>query len=379
MRIRLFSLAIHIATFTLVLVSIICSFEEELHFITDSESNINLNEVRLEPTFEVADDGQEYVWQLPASKVNGVILLAPGCHHAATDFWDKQRGCEDCIGLPEEKRIVRTALSRGYAVIAVSAGGRGFNPECWDVTFPTIDESSDISPTIFVLQTWLREKSLSHVPVYAIGASSGGAFVLVLALRFPFAAVCSQIMAAPPNVFRASNIGDAEEGRTWKYPPTLFVHMPRDSRTAARVKHGLSVLHKEKVPAKELRVMPKPLTPSFLSERITSMPKDTSAAIYAVLREAGTIDERGFLREDPRSPTSGWREALRALQGRPGLAGDSLAPDESPIAEELNVLYARHEIVSDFMQETLDWFEASLGSTLQAHAEHLAHQAHQEP
>ena len=37
---------------------------------------------------------------------------------------------------------------------------------------------------------------------------------------------------------------------------------------------------------------------------------------------------------------------------------DSLGPDESNIAEVLNVAWAMHEITADFMSETLDFFDA---------------------
>ena len=39
--------------------------------------------------------------------------------------------------------------------------------------------------------------------MFALGASSGGAFVLVLALRFPLAAVCAQIMAVPGHYLKS--------------------------------------------------------------------------------------------------------------------------------------------------------------------------------
>jgi hypothetical protein len=38
------------------------------------------------------------------------------------------------------------------------------------------------------------------------------------------------------------------------------------------------------------------------------------------------------------------------------VAGDSLVADKSPIAEELNVAWAMHEITAEFIERTLDWF-----------------------
>ena len=40
---------------------------------------------------------------------------------------------------------------------------------------------------------------------------------------------------------------------------------------------------------------------------------------------------------------------------KPGGAPDSLVPDESAVAEALNVAWAAHEIASDPMAQTLQW------------------------
>jgi hypothetical protein len=72
----------------------------------------------------------------------------------------------------------------------------------------------------------------------------------------------------------------------------------------------------------------------------------------AALRDAGLLDSEGYLREDPRR--SEWREALRRQAAR---IGDSMVPDESPIAEVLNVAYAAHELCADGFDEDMKWLE----------------------
>ena len=58
--------------------------------------------------------------------------------------------------------------------------------------------------------------SLPEAPLVALGASSGGAFALMLPSLVPnIKAVVSQIMAIPPAMLP-----------DLKMPPTLFVHMP---------------------------------------------------------------------------------------------------------------------------------------------------------
>ena len=76
----------------------------------------------------------EYVFQKPQSsssqQINGVIFLAHGCSHSATDWWPKSELCSKCIGLPIEISIVKEALKRNYFVISMSSTDR--NHKCWN-------------------------------------------------------------------------------------------------------------------------------------------------------------------------------------------------------------------------------------------------------
>jgi hypothetical protein len=63
------------------------------------------------------------------------------------------------------------------------------------------------------------------------------------------------------------------------------------------------------------------------------------------------LDTANFLKEDPRRST--WRDALASVNGLSQL--DSLMADHSPVSEEMNVAWANHELVSDYIDETLDF------------------------
>jgi hypothetical protein len=63
----------------------------------------------------------------------GVLFVAHGCNHAATDWLPKSDACPRCTGLPEETNITRTALRRGIAVVAVSSAARRSH-RCWDLS-----------------------------------------------------------------------------------------------------------------------------------------------------------------------------------------------------------------------------------------------------
>jgi hypothetical protein len=54
----------------------------------------------------------ELVYQTPdrvlGKQSRAILFLAHGCSHAATDFFDQSPTCPKCIGLPVERRIVRS-------------------------------------------------------------------------------------------------------------------------------------------------------------------------------------------------------------------------------------------------------------------------------
>ena len=165
-------------------------------------------------TYDASTLGAEAMWQIPRN-AKQILFVAHGCQHSATDFWAPTAQCPQCLGLPEEVRITKQALEEGFAVIAISSNDRDFS-RCWnfDVDGPRVKVA---------IERFRAAHGLQDLPLVAFGASSGGAFVLQLAAIMPVAAVVSQIMAIPPSMLPSP------------MPPTLFVHMAKDQRTAALV------------------------------------------------------------------------------------------------------------------------------------------------
>jgi hypothetical protein len=264
-----------------------------------------------------------------------------GCSHSAGDFWPADApGCGGhCLGLPEERRITEAALAARLFVVAASSADRALK-RCW---WPATD-----GPRVAAaLATLLTREGVIDAPLYALGASSGGAFVTQL----PFyvanvSALCVQIMGAAPESLLP------RAGAT--FPPSRWVHMPRDAAMASFVASALTALQSAEQTAEEARVAPQRVTPDFLALRVASIDANASAAVAAALQAAGLLDGEGFLRADPRR--SDWRAALSSLPAGT-LRGDTLAADASPIAEELNVAWAQHEIVSDGINDTLAFFK----------------------
>ncbi len=296
--------------------------------------------------------GVETVWQKPAGTAKGLLFLAHGCNHGAIDFWPQSPACTQCIGLPEEVRISKEALQAGWAVVAMSSADRSFS-RCWDF-------NTDGPAVAGALAKFRQAHGLNELPLAAMGASSGGAFVLQLPQAVPgMAAVVSQIMAIPPQMLISQD--------NQPFPPALFVHMARDTRTSALVDKCVRKLKQNGFKAASIEVPPLAITDDYFASRIAGLGGATSQRLRRVLDKASLLDGAGKLLDDPRRTP--WRDAVRAASGLaeqlPGVAPgvtDSLQADESAVAEELNVAWAAHEITADYMRQTLAWIESKGGA-----------------
>ena len=113
--------------------------EKEVHKLSQNHDQHNISQrgtlrgirVLLDPedVHGAIDDKIELVYQTPEGfhpslRTKALLFIAHGCSHAATDMFDHSESCEQCIGLPIEKRIVRSALKKGFAVVAVTSSDR---------------------------------------------------------------------------------------------------------------------------------------------------------------------------------------------------------------------------------------------------------------
>ncbi|KAG2499115.1 hypothetical protein HYH03_002699 [Edaphochlamys debaryana] len=303
-------------------------------------------------------DKVEAVWQLPPKDkpTKGVLLFCHGCNHGAIDLWPKSESCPQCIGLPEEMNITLHSLLRGYAVVAVSSRART-RSRCWQSfwgggggeDYASGEElTTDWQRVKRVLDTLLPREGLSRLPLFALGGSSGGGFVLGLPGVMP-----GRIMGGPPGIAKDYKLVSGET-----YPPTMFVHMPRDTHIGQLVSMDVEDMRKEGVVVREVRVHPQPLTPLYLAQRCApEIDEPTSRAIHEAFRAADYIDAAGHLRHNPRAAPS-WRRLLAGAQV-PGLDRLRLESDASPLSEELNLLFAGHELTSETTTDMLDFLEGA--------------------
>ena len=206
-----------------------------------------------------------------------------------------------------------------------------------------------------MLSSWRLKYSLPpSLPLSAFGASSGGSFVSLLAhLPQPEARAHSLVVHIASGAKQALQTAVKGVGG---YPPTLFVHMPRDRATAGRVLRAVAVLRGQGGEADELRCGEKRMDEGFFARRIPGLKAAESAELFRALREEGIIGEDGRMTTDGRRTS--WREAVDRYTDR---HRDSKLDDwskfEDGIEEEMNVAYAFHEMSAEFAEEWMDWIQ----------------------
>ncbi|CAL9245876.1 unnamed protein product, partial [Arabidopsis halleri] len=282
----------------------------------------------VKPTVEI-QNGTQLIWTIPNSP-KAVLFIAHGCHRKASDFWDKSSDCPECTGLPEERILVRFALARKFAVLTVSSAGT-----CW--TFGK--EKSIVGKMI---KSWVDKHKLERLPLVGLGASSGGYFVSALATEMQFSSIVLMIAEGVFDQIRISK----------QYPPTLFVHMPKDVYRQQKIREFLEGLRMEGIDAAEIECLDLPISPDFLADRIPGLHPDVSTKLFKLFQDKGFVDGKGYMKRDGRRTP--WKQAL---------SGYKISLEQSlitPVEEELNLAYAYHEMTSLQSDQIFSWFESHM-------------------
>ncbi|XVF60790.1 hypothetical protein PTKIN_Ptkin08bG0076700 [Pterospermum kingtungense] len=274
-------------------------------------------------------NGTDLIWQIP-DLPKAVLFLAHGCSGRAVNFWDRSSKCPKCVGLPEERLLVLHALARKFAVLTISSAGR-----CWTY-------GKDRLIVEDIIRWWVKRQKLEKLPLVALGASSGGYFVSALANHLKFSSITLMIAEG---VFDQMDIIE-------DYPPTLFVHMPKDVGRQQKITEFMEVLRIKGIDVAEVECMELPLSPTFLSDRIPGFDQTISATLFNLFRKKGFIDENGYMKRDGRATR--WKEALQ--DSKTTLMEDLV----HPVQEELNLAFAYHEMTSLPSEEIFKWFESHM-------------------
>jgi hypothetical protein len=239
---------------------------------------------------------------------------------------------------------VKFLLSHGYAVISFSSQDRE-GTKCWDGSFP----ASQNADAVRVSQVFPRvlEKALGgdkgkRLPLYGIGASSGGIFVTILHQLIPFQAM--EIIVSPGN---AKALTWAQEQSQIKLR-IAFVYMPKDTRFAGFRQVSQQVQRLEGLAVRTFACEPKPVSAAWLSGSIDSLSLQHANEVVGHLIEMSIIDrETGFLLKHPGQAWSSI--ASEGLERFDDITIDSLK-------EAFNVAYGKHEMTREHIEEVWSFF-----------------------
>ncbi|CAN6707722.1 unnamed protein product [Malus baccata var. baccata] len=265
-------------------------------------------------------NGSNMAWQIPDSP-KALLFLAHGCGGRALYFWDKSSHCLDCIGLPEERLIALHALAQKFAVLTISSAGT-----CWTM-------GKEIIVVKDIIRWWVEKNKLEKLPLVAMEASSEGYFVSVLAAVLKFNSIAIMIAEG---VFDQMKIEES-------YPPTLFMHMPKDIVRQQKIDKHMKILEKKGVDVAEIECMEFPLSPHLLADRIPGLDQSVSAKLFELFRKKGFIDENGCMKNDRQSKIVSLDDHLTHY-----------------IQEELNLPFAYHEMTSLHADRMFKWFESHM-------------------
>ena len=326
----------------------------------------------------------ELVWQRPrrpeGAAPKGIVFLAHGCHHAAVDFFPASDRCVRCAGLPEEARVAAKALTRGYVVAAVSS-----EKACWN----TQGDARRVASALDRVRR--RNPDLPRgAPVFAFGASSGGAFVAALPFFADVDGVVAQIagvgfprdprsntafFATPAELGDAlrearggadakatpGGNGDVARGeatsettssatsseaearrddggengvfKTVAYPPVVFSHMSRDALVGALVDESRAFLDAAGVPTRVTELAPQPVDAVFFHRRVVRAADAEGdgergpGATEPVIRVADSAAMAAALREGGLLDSEGYlKRDPRASEWRDALRRKGAAP-----------------------------------------------------
>lgn len=285
--------------------------------------------VQFRPVVELRN-GTDLISQIPDSP-KAVLFIAHGCNGRAINFWDRSPTCQQCIGLPEERLLVLEGLSRNFAVLTVSSAGR-----CW-----TMGKERLIVRDI--VRWWVGKNKLEKLPLVALGASSGGYFVSALATNLRFSSI---VLMIAEGMFDQIDVPE-------DYPPSLFVHMPKDTNRQQKIDEFMPVLKSKGIDVAAVECVEFPLSASTFADRIPGVDENVSAKLFELFRSKGFVDANGYMKSDGRA--THWKKALQ--ENKNILLDRQLV---NHVQEELNLAFAYHEMTSLQSEQIFKWFESHM-------------------
>jgi len=272
----------------------------------------------------------------------GIVLLLHACTHSAFKFFSPSPStCPNCVGLSEELRIVRIVIDSGYMPIAVSSIDR--KSGCWSTSRDTRRIEAVLKHDL--IREFLTNEGSS---IFAIGASSGGAFAAELSTRNMVHAALIMVMG----------LSDGVTGKLRTSPkPIYLAPMPRDKGTMKMVMNNQRDLKsvKDFIRLDTTSCGSLPVTTRYLLQRVPGMTTDAGDELISLLKKAGHIDSSNMMIVDP--TRSVWRNIISPSNSTHWLNKFYLKPGYSPLAKALHRAWAFHEYCSEAVLPALRFFE----------------------
>ena len=272
------------------------------------------------------------VWAAPlvSSGKPKLLLLFHGCNHGADSFYR----------FGEHRAFMSTALSGGWTVLALSSADRT-GSRCWDSR--DLSENVDLARVHAAITIFIEAHNLKGAMISAMGASSGGHFVTLMAQarQLPLNAIALYVSPGNRRILR-------EVDADW--PPTVFVHMPRDTGAATIIRRNVEILQIKGVPATAVECAERPVTTQTFV-RLLAVTDEVAQHAINVLVESGVVAQDGTVMVDGRQGRRVWQ---RSLEGQSALAQE-LYPLTREISEILNSHYAMHEMTSYHAAAVVAW------------------------
>ena len=202
--------------------------------------------------------------------------------------------------------------------------------------------------------------------VYAMGASSGGAFAAqLLTSRIVKGALVMVMSLSEDRIRHIENVHVVRRDRFKLY----LAPMPRDKSTLRHViqnYHDLYNVH-EYVKLDDTSCVALPVTTEYLMQRVVGMTFHLGERLISKLKVAGHIDdETNMLLKDP--TRSNWRDVITITTPLSSSGEErtntthwlgiyDLRPGISPLAKALHRAWAFHEYCSEVVVPALQFFE----------------------